>query len=370
MKKQGIEMDNVSDHALARAFREREAISRAEGLITHTGFCDAVNQLAREIETRNTFDALATSPAFTADGARQAFGDAAAQVEKAITEEWILGYLDTDLPERARIAVRDAFAEWNSLSDFAASPSPGLVSRPVDATAVVSSEQAVCETQGQDGAQAAAWMIRQRDTQEILLSGNLLWDNEGEAVDCADRMNDDEGEDCYEAVAVYTAPPSLGGGDWSALVPYPKPTVFSMEGFVTRDGWREKHAENRGWNACRQAMLATLPPPSVESEVATVTGFRKGGDRGPVLDWADGAAARIGMKLYTAPPTVPSPNAGSCRYEFIRENAIQVQWLSDKNGLVTVEDMDSDEDVRTELDQLIDGEIAFMNDFLKGRSSA
>lgn len=42
--------DSPSDRAYAQAFREREAISRAEGLITHAGFCDAVNRRAREID--------------------------------------------------------------------------------------------------------------------------------------------------------------------------------------------------------------------------------------------------------------------------------------------------------------------------------
>lgn len=34
-----------------------------------------------------------------------------------ITDKWVLEYLDTDAPESSREAIRNAFAEWNSLAD-------------------------------------------------------------------------------------------------------------------------------------------------------------------------------------------------------------------------------------------------------------
>lgn len=45
------------------------------------------------------------------------------------------------------------------------------------------------------------------------------------------------------------------------------------------------------------------------------------------------------------------------RYCFISENAVQVQWLSDKHGIVTLEGMDCDEHMRIELDLHIEDEI-------------
>lgn len=40
----------------------------------------------------------------------------AEQQGDGITAEWVLGYFDTDLPERSREAVRDAFAEYQALA--------------------------------------------------------------------------------------------------------------------------------------------------------------------------------------------------------------------------------------------------------------
>lgn len=49
----------------------------------------------------------------------------AGEAAQGITPEWVLGYFDTDLPERARDAVRHAFAEYAALAS--APPAPAAV---------------------------------------------------------------------------------------------------------------------------------------------------------------------------------------------------------------------------------------------------
>ena len=43
-----------------------------------------------------------------------------------ISTEWVPGYFDTDLPERARDAVRYAFAEYVSLAALEPKPAQGV----------------------------------------------------------------------------------------------------------------------------------------------------------------------------------------------------------------------------------------------------
>lgn len=87
---------------------ESETGRRGLGLGENCGnrtLAQAIDGCATNAE-KNSFAALAAN-------GKQQVGEA--QMSD-ITVEWVLGYLDTDLPERSRDAVRDAFAEYHALA--------------------------------------------------------------------------------------------------------------------------------------------------------------------------------------------------------------------------------------------------------------
>jgi len=73
------------------------------------------------------------------------------------------------------------------------------------------------------------------------------------------------------------------------FVPPALPTAFGMEGFTSRQAWREEHARRDGWNQCREAMLnRVLAGPSIAERYGSNSGH------GHVWDRPDGVKARCG----------------------------------------------------------------------------
>lgn len=69
-----------------------------------------------------------------------------------------------------------------------------------------------------------------------------------------------------------------------------------------KPGGCQLHNLHCGYPKCDEFPADAAAPEGAQGAVAVVTGFRKSGDKGPVVEWEIGATVRIGAKLYTTPP--------------------------------------------------------------------